>query len=331
MRRGLLVSPLVLAATGVSTGAGAQTAAPTVAGDTRRLTWPEPTATIDLWSGPLNAPANLKEVVEETSTNPADHMRRVQGITRPRLAVFPAAKPNGGAMLIIPGGGFWWNYFDHEGYQLAERLNAEGITCFVLFYRLANDGWANRADVGLIDTLRAMRVIRSHVGQFKLDAARVGVIGFSAGGFLTASAATRHTTFIYPKTDSIDDLSARPFLSAPIYPVQSLDPAVAYSGTASSLFGGPATVEQIARYTPDRNVDNDTPPVFLVHAEDDTTVPVENTMRLREAMKAKGRTVETHLFATGGHGFGMKPGNGEPWGLWPDLFVTFARRQGLMG
>lgn len=333
MRRSLLMTPLALAATAAS----AQTAAPTVPGDTRQLTWPEPVGTIDLWPndrfpGDLKAPANLKEVVEEVSTNPADHLRRVQGIAKPRLAVFPAAKPNGGAMLIIPGGGFSWNYFDHEGYELAARLNAEGLTCFVLFYRLANDGWADRADVGTIDALRAMRVIRANAERFKLDAARVGVAGFSAGGFLAASVATRHTSFVYPRTDATDDLSARPFLAAPIYPVQSLDPAIAYSGTAPSLFGGPATAEQIARYNPDRNVDADTPPVFLVHAEDDTTVPVENTTTLRDALKAKGRTVESHLFATGGHGFGMKkPGNGEPWGLWPDLLVAFARRRGLMG
>lgn len=332
LRRSLLMTPLALAAT----GAAAQTAAPVVPNDTRQLTWPEPVGTIDLWPndrfpGDIKAPANLKEVVEEVSTNPADHLRRVQGISRPRLAVFPAAKPNGGAMLIIPGGGFSWNYFDHEGYELAAKLNAQGVTCFVLFYRLSNDGWADRADVGTIDALRAMRVIRANAARFKLDAARVGVAGFSAGGFLTASVATRHTSYVYPKVDATDSLSARPFLAAPIYPVQSLDPAIAYSGTAPSLFGGPATPEQIARYTPDRNVDADTPPVFLVHAEDDKTVPVENSTALRDALKAKGRVVETHLFATGGHGFGMKPGNGEPWGLWSDLLVAFIRRQGLMG
>jgi acetyl esterase/lipase len=156
------MTPLALAATAAS----AQTPAPVVPGDTRQLAWPEPVGTIDLWSTDLKAPANLKEVVEEVSTNPADHLRRVQGISKPRLAVFPAAKPNGGAMLIIPGGGFSWNYFDHEGYELAARLNAEGLTCFVLFYRLANDGWADRADVGTIDALRAMRVIRANAARF---------------------------------------------------------------------------------------------------------------------------------------------------------------------
>lgn len=327
LRRSLLLSPLALAAT----SAAAQTAAPTVPGDARKLKWPAPVATIDLWPDAKGAPAGLTEIVEEVSTNPAEHLRRVRGITRPRIAVFPAANPNGGAMLIIPGGGFSWNYFDHEGYQLADFLNRQGVTCFVLFYRLANDGWADKPDLATSDARRAMRLIRAHASQFKLDPKRVGVVGFSAGGYVTASLATRHGVETYARIDAADDLDARPMVAAPIYPVVSLDRNIAYSGTIPSLFGQSITPEQIARYSPDRNVDAATPPVFLVHAEDDATVPVANATVFRDALKAKGIPVESHLFATGGHGFGMKPGNGESWGLWPDLLAAFIRRQGLMG
>ncbi|MCR6658519.1 MAG: alpha/beta hydrolase [Asticcacaulis sp.] len=327
IRRSLLLAPLALTAG----GAMAQTAAP----DTAKIVagWPTPTGTIDLW--PNGAPGQLhpdmKEHVEETSTDPAIKFRRVQGISKPRLAVFPAENPNGGAMLIIPGGGFWWNYFDHEGYQLADYLNKQGITCFVLFYRLANDGWQNAADVGTIDAQRAMRLIRKNAAQYKLDPKRVGVAGFSAGGFVTASLATRHAQALYAAVDEADHLDARPLIAAPIYPVISLDPAIAYEGTAPSLFGAPATTEQIARYAPDHNVDAQTPPMFLTQAEDDTTVPVANSIVLRDALKAKGITVETHLFASGGHGFGMKADLDRPYHIWPQLLVNFVRSQGLMG
>ena len=326
-RRSLLLAPLALTAT----AAAAQTAAP----DTAKVVanWPAPSGTIDLW--PKGAPGQLhpdmKEVVEETSTDPAVKFRRVQGISKPRMAVFPAANPNGGAMLIIPGGGFSWNYFDHEGYQLADYLNKQGITCFVLFYRLANDDWDNKPDLATIDAQRALRLIRKNAAQYKLDPKRVGVVGFSAGGFVTASLATRHAKPLYAPVDDADALDARPFLAAPIYAVQSIDPAIAYSGTIPALFGSAVTPEQISVYSPDHNVSATTPPCFMVHAEDDGTVPVANTTTFHDALKAKGIVVETHLFASGGHGFGMKPDLDRPYHIWPQLFVNFARSQGLMG
>jgi acetyl esterase/lipase len=327
LRRSLLLSPLALTAGKVMAQAPAPDTAKFVAG------WPAPSGTINLW--PKGAPGRIhpkmREVIEETSTDPNQKFRRVQGISNPRMAVFPAAQPNGSAMLIVPGGGFTWNYFDHEGYQLADYLNRQGVTCFVLFYRLANDGWENAADVATIDAQRGMRLIRQAAETYQIDPARVGIIGFSAGGFVTASLATRHAQALYTPVDAADSLSARPFIAAPIYPVISLDPAIAYEGTAPSLFGAPATSEQITRYAPDHNVDTQTPPVFLTQAEDDKTVPVANSLVFCEALKAKEIPVETHLFAEGGHGFGMKPDLDMPYHIWPQLFVNFARSRGLMG
>lgn len=326
-RRSLLLSPLAFAAT----SALAKTPAPGAAkADTFK--WPTPAQSIDLWPkgvpGPL--PAGLKEIIIDDAKDGKSHFRHLSGVSVPRLAVFPAAKPNGSAMLVIPGGGFVNNYFDHEGYDLADYLNGLGITCFVLFYRLAKDGWADPADVALIDTWRAMRVIRAHAGAYKFDAARTGVIGFSAGGFLTSSLATRHAQTLYAPIDAADALDTRPMLAAPIYPVQSVDPAYAYSGVGPTLFPGGVTADLINKYSPDRNVDAATPPVFLCHAEDDTTVPVENTIAFRAALRAKNITVETHLFATGGHGFGMTPAPDKPYRNWPQLFAAFAQAQGLM-
>lgn len=322
-RRDMVKSPLVLAGAsmiGLAAAPSVQAQTPVSGRETIAL-WPKPPA------GQTHP--GMAEVVEQTSSDPNYSSRRMKGISQPHMVVFPAANPNGGAMLIIPGGGFAWNYFEHEGYYLAEALNRAGITCFVLFYRLAQDGWADPASVGPADAQRAMRVIRAEAQRFHVDPARVGVMGFSAGGFLTATLATRHETAFYTPVDATDRLSARPLLSAPIYPVQTLDPAHAYEGAAPSLFGRKPTEAEIRTWSPDLNVTATATPTFLTHAEDDGLVPVANTTRLRDALVAQKITVETHLFARGGHGFGTRMDPGGPGGLWLPLFLNFAHGQKL--
>jgi len=325
-RRDLVKSPLVLAgASAIGLGVGAATpalaqSASAGAGEVIGL-WPHPPA------GALHP--DMTEVVEQTSSTPGYSSRRMKGVSKPHMIALPAAQPNGSAMLIIPGGGFEWNYFDHEGYHIADVLNRAGISCFVLIYRLARDGWADPAAVGPADAQRAMRLIRANAARFQLDPERVGVMGFSAGGFLTTTLATRHSTPFYKPVDAADQLSARPLLAAPIYPVQSVDPAYAYGGVAPSLFGGPPTAAQIREWSPDLNVTSAAAPTFLVHAEDDDLVPVANTVRLRDAMAAAKIPVETHLFAHGGHGFGARPQPGSPDGPWLPLFINFARQEKL--
>jgi len=325
-RRDFVKSQLALAgASAIGLGASAEVQAQPGSANAREI--------IELWPHPPTGALHpdMVEIVEQSSSNPAYSSRRTKGISKPHMTVFPAAQPNGSSMLVIPGGGFAWNYFEHEGYYIADILNRAGITCFVLFYRLAQDGWSDPASVGPADAQRAMRVIRANAARLRLDAARVGVMGFSAGGFLTASLATRHSAPFYAPVDATDQLSARPLLTAPIYPVQSVDPAYAYGGAAPSLFGGPPTAAQIRQWSPDLNVTPTAAPTFLVHAEDDDTVPVANTVRLRDAMVAAKIRVETHLFAHGGHGFGVRSRPGSPDGLWLPLFLDFAREQKLFG
>ena len=324
-RRNFVALPVVLAgASSLSMGAAAEALAQraaTEAGEVIEL-WPHPPA------GALHP--DMAQVIEQTSANPATwSSRRTKGITRPHMIALPAAQPNGSAMLIIPGGGFQWNYFEHEGYHIAATLNRAGISCFILFYRLAQDGWAEPASVGPADAQRAMRVIRANASRFHVDPERVGVMGFSAGGFLTTTMATRHSASFYSPVDATDRLSAKPLLTAPIYPVQSVDPAYAYGGAAPSLFGGPATQAQIREWSPDLNATPAAAPTFLVHAEDDGLVPVANTVRLRDALVAAKVTVETHLFAHGGHGFGAGGQPGSPDGFWLPLFLKFAREEKL--
>ncbi len=323
-RRLFLASPLALAAV---------SAAPVQAADAPAATFLEPSEWIDLWPKDASSDMPIKPtaVFSETVTATPDKWgttRRMKGITRPRLAVFRPQTPNGSAILISPGGGFSLTSFDHEGYRLADRLTKDGITCFVLFYRLANDGWADRLNVGTVDAQRGMRVLRANAARFGVDPARVAAIGFSAGGFITASLATQPNAALVPAQDPIDALDARPAVAALMYGVISVDPAIAYRGAAPSLFQRAPTDAEV-QASPERRVTATTPPTFLCHTDDDTTVPPENSLRFRAALKAQKIPVETHLFAAGGHGFGMRPDTSAPYHAWPGLLVAFLRSQSL--
>jgi len=294
--------------------------------------WPAPAETIDLWPGgtaPGLLNTGLVETVTDASKDPAVYHRSVMGISKPRLCVFPAKNPNGAAMIITPGGGYARIVLDHEGYEMAAWLNGFGITAFVLFYRLPAEGWANAADAPVSDAQRAMRLVRAHAAKYRIDSARVGIMGFSAGGHVCASLATRYDARVYAAVDDTDTLSARPFLAAPIYPVLSMDASIAHMGSRTNLLGKNPSEDALITYSPDRMVTADTPPCFLTHSETDTSVPIENTLVFRAALKKAGVTVETHLFPEGGHGFGLRNVVGKPTHAWGDLFLAFARARGL--
>ena len=294
--------------------------------------WPEPAATLDLWPDGV-APGLLKpDLTEETveeGTPGKFHYRAVHGVSRPRLCVFPAPRPNGAALVITPGGSYRRIAFDIEGYELAKFFMAKGITVFVLLYRLPAEGWADAADAPLADAQRAMRMVRAHAGRYGVDPARVAFMGFSAGGHVCSSLATRYDAHVYDPVDAADGLSARPLLCAPIYPVLSMDPAIAHMQSRQNLLGDNPSDEQLRLHSPEKMVTAATPPCFLTHAEDDPAVPVANTLVFRAALKAAGVPVEAHLFPTGGHGFGLRKVEGTPTHAWADLFLAFARSRGL--
>lgn len=290
-----------------------------------------PVDMIALWPGPAPgmpaiAPA---ERIEQRSSDQRISDRFIEHVARPRMAVFRPGRANGGAVLVMPGGGYVRVVIDKEGFELGRWLSARGYTVFVLFYRMPGDGWAAGPDVALSDAQRAMRLIRYRAGDFGIDPARIGAMGFSAGGHLCADLATRFTTRTYAPVDAADALSARPVLAAPIYPVISMTAPTAHAGSRAQLIGKDAVPDRERAHAPDLNVTDDTSPVFLVHAEDDDVVPVENSLLLRAALKAKGVPVETHLFTHGGHGFGLRNITGKPAAAWPDLFLAWARTQGL--
>ncbi len=323
-RRSLIVA-------GIATGrAGAQTPPPVSAkGLPPGLR--QPTETIDLWSkGAPDAPsAPLTEMVDERSTDALVSDRAVYGISRPRMAVFRPDNPNGAAVLITPGGGYRWVVVDKEGYEIGRWLAARGFTAFVLFYRLPGEGWASGPDTPLIDAQRAMRLIRHRARDFALDPERVAAMGFSAGGHVCASLSTRFAVPVYQPVDVADRLSARPICASPIYPVVSMDRAIAHAGSRRLLLGENPSPGREAAWSPDQTVPADAPPHFLLHAEDDDVVPVENTLRFHAALKARKVPVEMHLFAHGGHGFGLRKAVGKPVEAWPDLWRAWARTTGL--
>ncbi len=326
-RRSLLVGAL---AAGLAGMASAQTPPPVVRAG-RSLVHPDPEETIDLWDPPpeLSVPP-LVEEVRERSTDPDYNDRIVLGISVPRMAVFRPARPNGAAVLIMPGGGYGWVVVDKEGYEMARLLAAHGITVFVLFYRLPREGWMMAGpNVALSDAQRAIRMIRHRAGEFGLDRAKVCAMGFSAGGHVCADLLTRFATEVYPPEDEIDPLSARPDAAALLYPVISMSAPHAHPGSRRNLLGESPSPALERAHSPHLNVPADAPPCFLLHAEDDASVPAANSRLMHEALRARRIPVEMHLFPDGGHGFGLRLARGKSVERWPDLFLAWGRSRGL--
>ena len=309
-------------------GGGLAAGLPIAAGAAAAL--PDAGETLELWPGDApGLPAMVPvERIDERSTDPAFRDRAIMGIVRPRMAVFRPERPNGAAVLVMPGGGYRWVVVDKEGYEIGRWLAARGFTVFVLFYRLPGDGWASGPDTPLADTQRAMRLIRQRAATYGIDPARVAAMGFSAGGHACADLAARFASPVYAPVDAADAQSARPSCAALLYPVVSMDPAIAHAGSRERLLGASPTAEAEARHSPDRALTAGAPPHFLLHAEDEA-VPLENSLRLHAALRALKVPVEMHLFARGGHGFGLRKAAGKPVAAWPELWRAWAASVGL--
>ncbi|WP_425993927.1 alpha/beta hydrolase [Caulobacter sp. DWR1-3-2b1] len=291
----------------------------------------DPTEIIELWpAGPPGAEkVTAVEAIIERGDPKGLRDRALTHTRNPTLVVFRPRTPNGAAVMLIPGGGYERVVLDKEGYETARWLADRGYTCFVLFYRLPGDGWAAGPDAPLQDAQRGLRLIRSRAAAMGFSPERLAIMGFSAGGHVAASLTTRFTAKVYERTDAADDLSARPNLSALVYPVITMDPASMHGGSRKQLLGANPTPERIAFYSPEKQVGADLPPVFLLHAADDKSVPVENSLAMFSALKAKAIPTEMHVFEEGGHGFGLRFVTGKPVAAWPGLFEAFAKRHGV--
>ena len=310
-------------------GALGLAAAATMTPGSQAVAPPDPTETIRLWPG--TAPGGERVVVTprvvERSTDAAFHDRFAQYTTDPILSVLRPARPNGASLLLIPGGGYRWAVVDKEGLDCARAFAEAGVTCFVLRYRLPGDGWAAGPDAPLQDAQRALRLIRAQAAAYGLDPSRVGVLGASAGGHL-AGLLTARTDPTYAAVDDADAVSFRPDLSILMYPVATMADPFVHAGSRRELLGGTPTAEAIDRYSLERMDWAGAAPTFLLHAVDDASVPVENSLQLLSALRAADVPAEAHLFQEGGHGFGVRLIEGKPATVWPRLALAWASRHG---
>lgn len=231
-----------------------------------------------------------------------------------RLTVFPANNPNGAAVIICPGGSYCWLDYKGEGLSTAHWLQQQGITAFILRYRVATWwGWfshyrlllrGNRYPDPQHDLLEAMRWVRDHAADYHIDPARIGLMGFSAGGHLVMSSVTDVATAA--------QLPYRPAFIAPIYPVVTFVEDCMHKRSRRGLIGEfPARQRRLCdQLSLERHVPADCPPVFLVNCKDDPIVDYHNSELLASALKAQSVHYEYHQYPTGGHGFGANPAKG---------------------
>lgn len=292
-----------------------------------------PREIIPIWPRrPPGSPRQLppQEVIER-STPPALRDRAVLHTNRPVLIVFRPAQPNGAAVLMCTGGSYLRVVLDKEGYESAEMFAQRGITTFQLIYRLPGDHYAAGVDAALQDVQRAMRVIRSRAGEFSVDPERIAVMGFSAGGHVAAGSTLRFDAPIYDRVDAADDLSAKPNVSVLMYPVITMAPPHAQSDIAGIVLGADTTAENIRAHSQENFARADAPPTFLLHCNDDGTIPVGNSTLLYQTLRERGVASELHLFETGGHGFGTRLTTGKPTAIWPHLVQNWLIAHGMMG
>lgn len=271
--------------------------------------------------GAKNSPVSFSLV--ERSKDPALPDRAVTGIRAPEITVYAPERPNGVALLVTPGGSYQRVVLDKEGSDLAAPFNAQGYTLFVMTYRMPADGHAEGANAPLADAQRAMRTLRARAGEWNINPHRIGVMGFSAGGHVAASLETRYDEPVYTPLDTIDKHSARPDFVVLGYPVISMDNAIAHPGSRKALIGDTPNAGQIKQYSPELNVSAQTPPTFIMHAVDDPSVPVDNSLVMFNALRAHKVPTELHLFAEGKHGFGIRGAKGLPAAAWPQLAMRW--------
>jgi len=250
---------------------------------------------------------------------------------RPKLTLYPArsgwATPaETTAVIIAPGGGYQRLAANHEGRQVANWFNALGVTAFVLQYRV---GPRYHHPVEMEDGLRAVRLVRAHAAELGIRADRVGFMGFSAGGHLASTVATRSDTGNPAAVDPIDRLSSRPDFAILAYPVISMIAEYAHKGSVTNLLGEHPDPSLPIEMSSELNVTRDTPPTFLFTTNDDTTVPPENSIAFYMALRKAGVPAELHVFESGPHGVGLALGD-PALAEWSVLLRNWLRGHGLI-
>ena len=249
---------------------------------------------------------------------------------QPFVYAWPAAKEkaNGAAFVICPGGGYGGLAADHEGTQVAKWFNGLGVSAFVLHYRLGSQGY--HYPVQLIDVQRAIRHVRANAKEYGIDPNRIGIVGFSAGGHLSSMAATLFDEKPAGATkDTVDQVSARPDVAAPTYPVISMIEDYRHDGSRKNLLGPNNTDELAAQVSTERRVTAQTPPIFLFQTDEDTVVPAENAVAFYLACRKNKVPAELHVYRPGPHGVGLFLGD-PVLGSWSGHLRDWLRNQGFL-
>lgn len=246
-----------------------------------------------------------KDYKEELRRDTDGEVTGVSKVSEPTLAIFLADKEisNGTAVVICPGGGYSHLAMNKEGYKIAKWFNSIGISAFVLKYRLPSDLIMKDKSIGpLQDAQESIRILRRNAVKWQINPNKIGVIGFSAGGHLASTLSTHYAEKVY---EVVDTISARPDFSILMYPVISMQSEITHKGSKKSLLGDNPSVEMVGLYSNEKQVNSQTPKTFLVHATDDKTVAVENSINYYLALKQNKVAVEMHIYENGGHGFGL--------------------------
>ena len=239
----------------------------------------------------------------------------------------PAGTANGTAVVIFPGGGYQHLAMDHEGSAVANWLAGVGVTTFVVKYRL---GPSYHHPIELGDAQRAIRIARARAAEWNIDPRRLGVIGFSAGGHLASTTGTHFDAGNASSTDPIERASSRPDFMLLLYPVITMRAdSVTHAGSRLNLLGKDPSPELERLLSNETQVTPQTPPTFIVHTEDDRTVPVQNALLFYDALKRNGVQAEMHVFEHGPHGFGLAPTN-PVLAVWTTLCETWMRQHGWL-
>ncbi|SKA44541.1 Acetyl esterase/lipase [Chitinophaga eiseniae] len=241
------------------------------------------------------APTGYKEDIDSN---------RARMVTQPELIPFPApaGKATGAAVVICPGGGYGSVVIGREGYTIARRFQAAGVSAFIVKYRLPDDRiMPDKSKGPLQDAQRALQLVRQHAAEWGLQPGKTGIIGFSAGGHL---ASTVGTHFAQPVINNAAQLNLRPDFMILVYPVISFT-SYMHTGSRKALIGENPDSAHIKLYSNELQVTAQTPPTFLLHAQDDKVVPVQNSLLFYNALVNAGVKAEMHLYQNGGHGFGL--------------------------
>lgn len=207
------------------------------------------------------------------------------------------------AVIVCPGGGYGLLAINKEGHYIAKALAERGVVGIVLKYRLPSDKIMTDQSIGpLQDAQEAIRIVRRRADEWKIDPAKVGIMGFSAGGHLAITLATHYNDNVYEVADSVD---ARPDFVVPVYPVVTMDKSYTHKGSYENLLSKHSTDKKISRFSGELNVSASTPPTYLIHCKDDDVVPVKNSLVYYDVLQQNAIPSKLVLFEKGGHGFGL--------------------------